>query len=429
MTATRDPDRILLAWLDLMPDELPDRSYAAVLDEIDHTPQVRRARLAGQWRFPVMPRLILAGAAVALAVVVGAIALVPRSSSGVAGSPLPTAVPSTSAAAASGAAAAVPPDLRHRWMGGTNTLVAPGAGSSITFGATSLALAQSNSNESVSLTADASAVGPGRLRLTTAGRSGHCDAGSAGIYDWLLSPSGRILNLVAIDDPCADRSGAVAGTWWLVGCKDSNDNCLGSLDAATYASQFINFDQGGTSWRPVFGALTYAVPNGWANDADWPTRVGLSPQAAFDQWTQEGGTPSGIDVLADVSAVSADKPCASTPAAGVARTPSAIVDTIRGIPGLVLSSETSITIDGREGRQVDLAVDDATLRPCASGERVVEYLYAGGEGQAMAPGERVRLIVLAGTPTPLAVAIIAPAADFDDLVPTAVRIAKTMQFK
>ena len=429
MTATRDPDRILLAWLDLMPDELPDRSCAAVLDEIDHTPQDRRARLAGQWRFTAMPRLILAGAAVALAIVVGAIALVPRPSSGVAGSPIPTTIPSTSAPAASGPAAAGPPDLRHRWMGGTNTLVSAGAGSSISFASSSMSMSEPNSDRSVVLTADAGAAGPGRLRLTTAGTYGHCDASSTGTYDWLLSPSGRILNLVAVDDPCADRSGALAGTWWLEGCKDSNDNCLGSLDSATYSSQFINFDHQGTSWTPVFGGLTYAVPDGWANHADWPARVGLSPQAAFDQWTQDGGTPRGIDILADVSAVAADTPCASTPASGVARTPSAIVDSIRRVPGLVLSSETSITIDGREGRQVDLAVDDATLRPCAGGERLVEYLYSGGEGQAMAPGERIRLIVLSGAPAPLAIAIRAPAADFDGLVPTAVRIAKSMTFK
>jgi Tol biopolymer transport system component len=46
MTATRDPDRLLRAWLDLMPDEAPDRAIAAVLQQTAHTAQRPR------WTFP-----------------------------------------------------------------------------------------------------------------------------------------------------------------------------------------------------------------------------------------------------------------------------------------------------------------------------------------------------------------------------------------
>ena len=42
MTIERDFDRIARAWLDLGPNEAPDRSVAAVLQAIETTPQVRR---------------------------------------------------------------------------------------------------------------------------------------------------------------------------------------------------------------------------------------------------------------------------------------------------------------------------------------------------------------------------------------------------
>lgn len=117
MTATRDSDRILRAWLDLVPDEAPDRVLDAVLDQIDHTPQVRRAGLRGQWRFPAMPRFFLAGAAVVLALVLGAIALAPRPAPGVGGSSTPALTPPPSTPPPSGsvaAAGAVPAELRNR---------------------------------------------------------------------------------------------------------------------------------------------------------------------------------------------------------------------------------------------------------------------------------------------------------------------------
>jgi hypothetical protein len=232
MTATREPDGILRAWLDLMPDEAPDRLFDAVLDQIDQTPQARRARLAGQWRFPQMPRMVLAGAVAVLAIAVGAIALAPRSNPGVGGSPVPSASAAVgpSAAGSPRPAAAVPEALRHRWMGGSSPLVTAGAGTSILFGPGSLALSQSNANNVIYLTADAALPSAGRLRLTTAGSHGDCATDAVGTYDFSLSESGRVLSLNVADDSCADRSASLAGTWWLTDFNDPNDICLWRID-------------------------------------------------------------------------------------------------------------------------------------------------------------------------------------------------------
>jgi len=41
MTDERNFERITRAWLDLMPDEAPDRTIAAVLQAVETVPQVR----------------------------------------------------------------------------------------------------------------------------------------------------------------------------------------------------------------------------------------------------------------------------------------------------------------------------------------------------------------------------------------------------
>ena len=70
MTATRDPDRLLRAWLDLMPDEAPDRAIAAVLQATQAAPQARALPWTGRWRSPMnrLPRAVTAMATVLILV-------------------------------------------------------------------------------------------------------------------------------------------------------------------------------------------------------------------------------------------------------------------------------------------------------------------------------------------------------------------------
>lgn len=68
MTANRDADRIVRAWLDLMPDEAPDRVIADVLLAVEATPQVRWWPARGLRRLTPMTRF----AAIAAVVVLGA---------------------------------------------------------------------------------------------------------------------------------------------------------------------------------------------------------------------------------------------------------------------------------------------------------------------------------------------------------------------
>jgi hypothetical protein len=96
MTANRDFDAVARAWLDLMPDEAPDRVIESVLLAVDAEPQVRVPRIGG-WRLIPMNRLALASAA-AVIVAAGLFFVAPRPSGPSAGpTPSPTATNSPAA--------------------------------------------------------------------------------------------------------------------------------------------------------------------------------------------------------------------------------------------------------------------------------------------------------------------------------------------
>ena len=110
-----------------------------------------------------------------------------------------------------------------------------------------------------------------------------------GDYTWSLSAAGRHLAIQPVSDDCAGRLAAIPGDWVKMACKNLDDNCLGDLAAGTYGSQFITprLDPG-ASWNPVYGGVTYTVPDGWANSGDWPDTFTLTPSAAYATETKDG---------------------------------------------------------------------------------------------------------------------------------------------
>jgi hypothetical protein len=90
MTAPKDIDRLIGAYLEDGVDGLADDSYDAVRSQIDHT---RQRVVFGPWREDQMRRYAIFGiaaAAVVLVAVVG-IQLLPKSGGGIGGQPTPTA--------------------------------------------------------------------------------------------------------------------------------------------------------------------------------------------------------------------------------------------------------------------------------------------------------------------------------------------------
>jgi hypothetical protein len=431
MTTNRDFDRTVRAWLDLMSDEAPDRIVSAVLQAAETTPQVRSRAGRAFWRFPPMNRVSLAFAAAATLVVViagAAIFFKPPANVGVPASPSPSAS-SSSTEAVTGP---VPSELQARWMGGHSDLVQAGAGSSVNLDRASLTVSQSNSMTTVKLSAAAAAVGPAQLRLEATNVLGGCRLGDVGVYSWTLSQTGRVLTLAADRDDCAARQGAVEGSWWLMGCRDSGTGCLGDLDAGTYKSQYIRpLLAPGARWQPKFGGVTYTVPDGWANWTDWPGELGLTTSTDFAATTPGNLEPSAlIVVLTNVAAESQATPCSGVTETGVATTPGAVASWLQSVDGLDASTSTPITIDGHPGVYLDLTMDPSRAPQCGS-EQATEYLTSDKEPWAVLPGERHRLTLLDGGHANL-IAILVSTSDgatFDSFVASAMPIIESLHFE
>ena len=430
MTANDDFDRITRAWLDLMPEEAPDRAVHAVLQAVETTPQVRRPSRWLPWRLPNMNRALLAAAIAGVAVVaVGGGLWMTRSTGPTTGAPSLSPPPSDVPSASAGAGGPVPNALRATWMGDHRDPVATDAGASIVLSESDFHLVQSAGSNLQYLQSTASATGDGQIQLVTTADSNGCTKDDVGVYSWSLTPSGRILSLTAEQDACTARAGAVAGDWWLMGCTIENDNCLGLLDAGTYKSQFITprleLD---ATWRPMVGALTYTVPDGWANSSDWPETFELVPAAELPP-VAETDRRRNIGVFRQPSAMTQDRPCSDQVEPGVGRTVDDLAAWLQTVPGLNTTEPTPTTIGGHAGQMLDIGMDPAWTATCeGSTEPLVTFL---NPGIAVGESQRVRLILLdIGDGDVVAIGIWTRDREtFDAFIPEAMRVVESFQFE
>ena len=433
MTTDRDFDRIAGAWLATSPDEVPDRAIAAILQAVDMTPQVRPRWRWLTWRSTTMNRIPLAIGAAAVVAIAGAVVFF-RSNPGptVGSSPSPGVTPSGSPSSPSSAAAGgpVPSELRASWMGEHRGLtgLAPEAGTVITLNQSSFDLAQAAGSSVKYLESSASITSDGRLRLELTFNTADCDTGDVGTYAWTISPSRRILTITEDRDDCPSRGGALEGVWWLMDCPLSEDNCLGAVDPGTYKSQFITprLDPG-APWSPVFGAITYTVPDGWANAGDWPETFDLVPVS--EPLHDAANWSRAINLTTQPSAMNQDKPCSDTVQPGVTRSVDALVTWLRTVPGLVTTTPNAISIDGHPGQSLDIRIDPAWKKKCADGTGpIVTYMMPG---TAVMGTERERLILLdLGDGDVLQILVwTRDQAAFDAFLPEAMPVIESFRFK
>jgi len=435
MTTDRDFDRIARAWLDLLPDEAPDRAVAAVLQAVDTTPQVRRPIRWLTWRSTTMNRLPIALGAAAVAVVAGTLVLSRAGappSVGATPSPIGTIAPSASALSPSGSAgtagAPLASELQGRWMGDHRPIVAADAGTTILFSPNSLEVSQANTGPAV-LASTASTVGTGRFQLQSTIANGGCSAGATGTYTWTRTASGRSLTIAPERDDCPARSAVVGGQWWLMGCANPDDFCLGQLDAGTYKSQFIapRLDPGAT-WTANYGALSYRVPDGWANDSDWPGSFGLVPAAEMPLPESNRTRQIGLDT--QPTAMAQDQPCSDTVAPGVGRTVDALATWLRTVPGLVTTAPKAITIDGNPGKWLDVRLDPGWKRACPPDElRPLVAFFNPGVAISNVERERLILLDLGGGDVIVIVVWTANQATFDTFIAEAMPIIQSFTFE
>ena len=374
MTATRDPDRLLRAWLDLMPDEAPDRVIESVLQSTQGVPQLRRLPWDGIRRDPRMNRLILIAATAVLAIaLVGGAVLLSTGGPGPVSSPSPTPVPASAAATAADLVAPMPEQVWGDWIAQTEAVpgliaTAQQVQLSLNWDGGLTAWLQLNGEdgrfvaESSSLDATA-----GQLRFRTDVGATGCTFGTTGSYRWARSSDGLFLNLELLEDECAPRGAALARTWVrsLGAVQDGGTGVAYGLTPMVQVSlprgQRLAAS-GGTQWTEI------------------KTFGDTQPFQAF----VVVGNPGGFGA-----------PCSTTDTKklNITHTTDAFIEYVQGLPGLSVTT-TPTEVDGRPAIRFDYSVDDAVDCPAGDVQAFHPQDPADEFAWGSVPGELQRMYIV-----------------------------------
>jgi hypothetical protein len=377
MTAHHDPDRTIRAWLDLMPDEAPYRTVAAVLQAVEAAPQRRRG-FRGRWRFPTMSRFAILAAAAAVVVAIGGVALLgsrpatdavpigaPSASPAV---PAPTATPAPAATPAPTLAVApLSAPFRSQWLADIATVEGlgdhePRVRLVVGSGGRDVAL-QTNSFGNTTLSSVPVEASSTELRLVTDAKGAGCEVGDEGRYRWALSDDGLLLTLETIADTCATRAAAFARTWTrsLDAHSTGGRGALAAFDPVVLVT-LPDAPFGGSSSRDVIAVESITE--------------GLVMFAMKDPWG-----------LAE--------PCADGGGRTVPLEPGidALVEQLRLVSGMAVTSE-EMTIDGH--RAARIAVTTNADLDCPSGEinALTSKNVTSGWRWGVDPGEAASIYVV-----------------------------------
>ncbi|HZM72461.1 MAG TPA: hypothetical protein VFC71_03720 [Candidatus Polarisedimenticolia bacterium] len=433
MTRERDIERVLDAWFEPGPTEMPDRLFDDVLARVDRLPQ-RRIPLT--LRFPAMDSRIrwLALAAAALVVVVGGLALIKPPDANVGTSPTPSP---TESSTPSGPLGVTPAALQHRFIGPLRSVEGLPDGPISHVVVSGRILVYDNGTGGL-LRSQAGVEGDELILRNDAPNIG-CEAGNEGRYPFSISPGGSILTIQAGSDDCAARLAAVPGTWQRSDCRISERRCLGIVEAGTYLSQYFNPAAATHEAAvPDFGALTYTVPDGWANEGDEGSLYGLMRAASYAAGGQNTGPnpPDNLTLLARPMAAALHAGCPDgVPETGVGSDRSALTAWLLAHPGLVKTQQADITIDGMTATVLDVEVTPDWSETCDSvNPFIAAPLFVGGVGGyhwAIAQDDRMRIILL-DLPAGTTVAIFIDPQDpttFDGFIGEAMPIVESFDFR
>jgi len=390
---------------------------------------------------------IVAVVVVLVAVVGGGILLAQRNQSTI-GSPASspsvapgTAAPSAAATSSLAPAAALPNALLYSWMGPSRTIEGLGSWTRTQIVFKNGLTYTTGTQVGTYLTSDVDAS-IGTMRLTLRQDEAGCHAGDVGDYTWSLAPAGATLTLTVSADPCAARANAFGGTWFRQACTNTEDGCLGDMDAGVHPSQYLTPRRPvGGPWQPMWGALTYTVPAGWSNSQDWPNEFSLTPSADYAKETADG-PPAGayheIWVVAQPRGNKAVADCGRSIDPKADQTVDGLLRWVAAEPALTSTAPVPITIDGHPGKWVDVALKATWTPKCLGGigkperdmfayptEQADDAWIAGIAGKER---ERVILLDLDGTTFGILIDSSDPAR-FDDLVSQAMPIIQSFKFQ
>jgi hypothetical protein len=266
-----------------------------------------------------------------------------------------------------------------------------------------------------------------RFTVSTPRDDLHCAAGEEGTYGWSVSSSGQ-LALDPVADPCSERRSMLRGVFERSDCPHFPENfCLGDLGPGQHASTFFRPMVTPSEWDLERGAMTYTVPEGWANTADWPDEYLIQPQGT--------NADTGIYMWSEVAIVSDDRPCSSVPEPTIPRTPSEMAAWVTENPLLVASEPTEVTIGGLDGLMLDTSVQAAAELRCIGDGRRYAPVLVHAEGTGLQWGypstghKRLYLLDLGDART-LVISIEAEdRATFESILSDAVAIVESLEFR
>jgi hypothetical protein len=356
MTANRDFDAVARAWLDLMPDEAPDRVIESVLLAVDAEPQVRVPRIGG-WRLIPMNRLALASAA-AVIVAAGLFFVAPRPSGPGAGpTPSPTATASPAASpigspTRSSAPAAAAEALRTTWLADPAQLPGltepSGLASNLAFivnGSGNGAWVRANDRNPTALRSTASSTAGDVITLSLDRTGAGCAAGDLGSYRWSISADGLVLSVTAVEEACAVRKQALERRWVRshMGASAGGAGVIDVFDPA------FRITLPAASWQ----AITYEDVMETQSE-DLVVYAGKDPQGF-----SEPCSPSGGEQLAIAPGLDAFEAY------------------IRSLPTLTVTA-TDLVIGGYPARHLDIT--STPTAACPRGTEIIQWRAKGEPG-------------------------------------------------
>ena len=334
MTTDCDFDRITRAWLDLMPDEVPDRTLDDALRAVETTSQARRPTLRLPRRsYPFDRWTLIATAALLGVAVIGGTLLV----GGREDAPAPSTTPGPTASSAPTPAAVltVNDGLRSTWVADAAANADLGTGGGpvyLTVSPTGGTVTSRNFGSAGSYASSLEVAGPDVLRVALDRATGTCAAGVEGTYRWALSADRSLLDVSVVSDPCAARATEFTRTWVRslleptmagAGVVDSMDPIFAiTLPNDAYEARTLD-DFVEINGSNGFSLMVMKDPQGFANACNQADRYPYAPGAdalvAYfrqnDAFTVIESTPLTVDghraVHVVTEASSNYKPCPS----------------------------------------------------------------------------------------------------------------------
>jgi hypothetical protein len=367
MTTSPDFDRLARAWLDLMPDEVPDRVIDTVLQAIDATPQ-RRARLrVAVWRDRHMNRLSLAAVAAAIVVVIagGTLAFTAFRSPGI-GGPLPAVGPTPSRATLAGQTALpsetplitglgrgmgmrgqAPEDLR------STSWVAAGGSLGRTYPLHRLNISADGhevvfddpSGRDGRITSEVVSGGPEDIDLVSMNADSACASRDVGRYRPVLTSDGESLTLTLISDTCRSRSGVLNRAWTR------------AIDGSSHGGRGVIAEFEPSALVTVTLPTT---PDGSRFEANAGNESASITSVSLDRTFLMVKNPTGWSA-----------PCAPNGGSSVKLAPgsAAFVAYLQTLPGFTVNS-ARMKIDGRPG--LHLTIPTTQTPECQKADRGIE---------------------------------------------------------